>query len=1059
MSPRLPSLKTLAISVAGLVVAYLLFGWLALPRILQYEAEKYIAEKTGHRLTLDQPEFNPFDLRLRLANLHLEEPDGKPLLAFRELEVDLSAASLYRRAFVFDGIRLQEPQATVVLRPDGRLNWSPLIDALKGKEEKPESPLPRLDIRKFVLAGGRIDFSDEQAAFATRIAPVEVELSDVSTLPDAQGRYKIAARTAFGANVIWQAEGAVNPLSLAGNVTVDNLDLAGLAPYLKEVLPMAPPTGVASLSTGYRLTYAGGKVDLALNDLAAGLKDLRLQFAHGPTLTVGDIEAKNGRFDLGRKSLAVGSLSLTKSGIELPRPAGGAARPLQMDALTIDDLQADLAARIATIGRIALKDGQLKATRNAQGHIDLVDALQAFPRQAVNSPAATPASPTRPPWHFKAGKLELAGFSATLRDEAVTPAADLAIDDIVIAVDNVSDDLKASLPVRAAFRARTGGSFEAVGQVVPAEPSADLQLKLTDLALKPAQPYLASVVRLTLAGGKLSMQGRAGYGKGGPSFKGGFALSDLRLDETDTGKRFLLWKSLSTHDLEANAQKVAVGRLDLVGVDTSLLIAKDKSVNIARILRRSEPAAAATAPAPAVSPAGKSTPAFQANVGRLRVINGELDFADQSLTLPFGTRIHHLRGTVNGLSSRPGAPGQLELEGQVDDYGLARAVGQIDLFDPTHFTDIKVVFRNVEMTRLTPYAATFAGRKINSGKLSLDLEYKFDKRQMQGQNQVIMDQLTLGERVESPEAKNLPLDLAIAILQDSDGRIELGLPVSGSLDDPQFSFGQIVWKAIVNVLTKIATAPFRALASLFGGSEKFENIAFEAGSVRLTPPEREKLVHLAAVLNKRPGLALTVHGVYADADRVALQDRQLRRAVAERAGQHPEEGEDPGPLSTQDPKVQSALESLFADRLGGGELAALKEGFRQANPGQLKEGVAGKMISRLTGLFREKRTLSSNEVTQLKGADFYAVLFERLREREAVADDKLVALAKARGENAAAALRQAGAPADRMALDAPEKVEATGRDVPVKLVLGPAAKTTSPAASANGHEGSLPPTQ
>ena len=133
-----------------------------------------------------------------------------------------------------------------------------------------------------------------------------------------------------------------------------------------------------------------------------------------------------------------------------------------------------------------------------------------------------------------------------------------------------------------------------------------------------------------------------------------------------------------------------------------------------------------------------------------------------------------------------------ELDGQVDDYGLARAVGQIDLFNPTDYTDIKVVFRNVEMNRLTPYSATFAGRKIESGKLSLDLEYKIKNRQLQGDNQIIMNKLILGERVESPTAMNLPLDLAIAILEDSDGVIDLGLPVSGSLDDPQFSYGGII---------------------------------------------------------------------------------------------------------------------------------------------------------------------------------------------------------------------------------------------------------------------------
>jgi hypothetical protein len=382
----------------------------------------------------------------------------------------------------------------------------------------------------------------------------------------------------------------------------------------------------------------------------------------------------------------------------------------------------------------------------------------------------------------------------------------------------------------------------------------------------------------------------------------------------------------------------------------------------------------------------------------------------------------------------------VELDGEVDEFGLARAVGQLDFFKPTDFMDLKLVFRNVEMTHLTPYSATFAGRRINSGKLSLELEYKIKQRQLQGDNRIVIDSLELGDRVESPGAMSLPLDLAIAILSDSDGRIELGLPISGSLDDPQFSYGQIVWKAIVNVLGKIVTAPFRALGALFGGGgEKLDNIVFEAGASSLTPPEREKLQRLASVLNKRPGLALSVHGTWAEVDRVAQQDLQLRRSVAEKSGLAAAGSKgDPGPLSTRSAKVQAALEGLFADRFGGAELAALKEGFRQANPGQLEESLGGKMMSRLSGLLREKRSLSAAEVGQLKDADFHGLLFERLRAAETVKDEALQALATQRADYALAGLKTFGAPEARIRQAAVEKTETENREVSLKLEVGKA---------------------
>ncbi len=1051
MRARLPSRKSLLVGAAGLVAAYLLFGWLALPVILQSQAEKFIAGKAGHRLSLDKPEFNPFTLSLRLRNLRLQEPDGQPLLGFGELQVEFSAASLVRRALVFNAIRLDGLEATVVERSDGRLNWSALIDALKDKDEQPAAAPPRLEIDRFVLAGGRLDFADQTVtpSFATRVEPLDVELTEISTLPDDKGQFKLTARTTFGAKVLWRGDTTLYPLAVTGALVVEDIDLSRLAPYVGGSLPVAPSAGLASFAADYRLGHGGGRVDLVLEHIAAKLSGLRLQARAegGPALSVAAIEARNGRFEFARSSLVVDALVLSGGVLELPRGSAPPAKPLQLGSLAVEQLRVDLAGREASVGRVAAKDGRLETRRSADGRLELMDVVNAFAAAGPDRgrSAAAADRPAAAGWRYRVDKIDLENFRAAFRDETVAPPAELALDDVSISVAGLSDDLNQPLAVRASLRAASGGRFEAAGEVVPAGPSADLRLKLADLALGPAQPYLASLARLKLVGGRLSTQGRATYGAKGVGYRGDFALRDLRLDEAGTNHVFLAWKSLDSRELDLSAARLNIAQLGLDGLDTQLIIDKDKSVNLAKILR----SPAATPPTAARTPATAKTDAaspFRVNIDRLRITRGEMDFADNSLALPFGTRIHDLKGSINGLSSRPGAPAQVEVDGQVDDYGLARAVGQIDLFNPSDFTDLKVLFRNVEMTRLTPYSATFAGRKIASGKLSLDLEYKIDKHQLHGDNKIIMDQLTLGERVEAPEAKNLPLDLAIAILQDSDGRIDLGLPVAGSLDDPQFSYGQIVWKAILNVMTKIVTAPFRALGALFGGGEKFENIAFEAGEAQLTPPEREKLVRLAGALHKRPGLSLAVHGVYAEADRVALQDLQLRRKVAERMGQRVDAQGDPGPLSTRQPKVQSVLESLYAEAFGGAELAALKDGFRRANPGELAEGPAGKMMSRLSGLFRDKRTLSDEDVAQLKGIDFHALLFERLRDKEAVGDERLLALAKARGESTAAALQAAGAPADRLALLAAEKVDSSGRDVPLKLVLGAAGKSATAAA-------------
>jgi hypothetical protein len=297
---------------------------------------------------------------------------------------------------------------------------------------------------------------------------------------------------------------------------------------------------------------------------------------------------------------------------------------------------------------------------------------------------------------------------------------------------------------------------------------------------------LGKYVKLKLAEGAINAQGRLRTGAGGSKadpalrYDGSFEVAELSLNELDND-RFAHWKTVRADKLALSLKPdlLDVAELRIVEPNAILMIENDRSFNAQRLLVE-QPAGRASQPAPQ---AAASEP-FPIRMRRVRVQNAKLDFTDLSLRPQFAAKIYELNGVVTGLSSKRDARSQIELDGRVDEYGMARVRGQLNPFVLADNTDLNVVFKNVDMVSASPYSMKFAGYKIAEGKISLDLQYKVRNSQLEGNNQVVLDNLTLGERIDSPEALKLPLELALAILKDSNGRIDLGIPVSGNLNDP-----------------------------------------------------------------------------------------------------------------------------------------------------------------------------------------------------------------------------------------------------------------------------------
>ncbi|MCM2253146.1 MAG: DUF748 domain-containing protein, partial [Ramlibacter sp.] len=715
--------------------------------------------------------------------------------------------------------------------------------------------------------------------------------------------------------------------------------------------------------------------------------------------------------------------------------ASGGATPVKVARLGFDGGSFDLASRRVNVERVFAEGGHLQLVRDRKGDLNLVQILPAA-GAAANEPAVA-AAPGQP-WLASVKSVEWSRFGAQVDDQGL--GVKVNVNDFTGKLEGAGSDLKQPVRFSGELRLREGGQFSTQGSVVPGSGALQADVRIKQLALAPLQPLLARHVKLKIARGNVSAHGKLNMNSGNRAanmrYVGAVNVAGLTLNEED-GELFAAWKNVSADRLTATLgpDRVEVPELRIVEPEATLIIEPDRSFNAARLLVQPP----ASVPTTAMNAAPAAQP-FPVQIRRVRLENAKLDFADLSLQPQFAAKIHELNGVINGLSSSRDARSQLELDGRVGEFGLARVRGELNPFAPSNNTDVNVVFKNVDLVPTSPYAMKFAGYRIAQGKISLDLQYKLRNRQLEGANQIVIDQLTLGERVESPDALKLPLALAIAILKDSDGRIDLGLPVSGDMNDPQFSYGAIIWKAIGNLLTKIVTAPFRALGALLGVSgEKLESIEFDPGSDKLLPPEREKIKQLAQLLAKRAQLKLSVPAQYSEtADGAALRARAVRTEIARRAGLKLAAGEEPGPLDLGDRAVRVAVRELFAARFGDAELDKQKKAAETA-AAAAPSGAASSAESAQAKLPMWQRVgkMIQGEPQVADAGAFYKNLLERLNESERLDPQALTQLATNRSNAILALLNEAGVQPARAAATAPEKVSAeAGKPIHLKLSLG-----------------------
>ena len=666
----------------------------------------------------------------------------------------------------------------------------------------------------------------------------------------------------------------------------------------------------------------------------------------------------------------------------------------------------DLAKKAIIIDQVFLNKGNGRVWLDPEKQVNWLKTFAFREEQIAFNPLEIVKEAIREdqPWSMKINRVALDQFDARFTDNSVTPPAEFNLQNAKITLANVSNRLQKPIDFNIQLRVGRNGQLESSGDVIPNKAAVNAAVKVSGVDLTPVQPYVSAIVPLTIHSGIADLNGRlntvSADQKINITYDGGVNVARVMIKETKTGNLFAGFQNL---DIPVMKLSLAPDRIDIKSVNVKaprgrVIINEDLSINVVELFNEqvSGNTSKPTEPSKTETPA-----AFPINVQRIRVSDGSLEFADLSLIPQFGTRIRELSGVINGLSTSPESRSAIQMKGRVDEYGETNIEGQLKPLQPTGFMNMRMNFRNLVMRNLSPYAVKFAGHEIKSGRLSLDLHYRMDQQKLYGDHRIVADRLVLGPKLKGKGQIDAPVDLAVALLKDPNGRIKLSVSVNGSLDDPNFNYGQLMGQGFGSVIGNIAKAPFAAIGKMVGAKNtKLDSIGFDPGKTLPPPHEAEKFKLLAEGLNKRPEIKLKIQSHYnTQIDGRYLRSLQVRREIARRMEFELAADEDPGDFDASNGDVQRVIEEMIAERYSPQVLNQIKEDYKKdrgalkasASPSAAADEDAGALHYKMFEYLVEKQPQDKGVLAQL-GKDRGAVVVNQITANGKIDPDRLIIL-------------------------------------------------------------------
>ncbi|WP_338599078.1 DUF748 domain-containing protein [Desulfoferula mesophila] len=926
--------------VLALVGLYAAAGFWGVPYLIKSKLPAMLKAQTGQSATLGEVRCNPFTLCLEADDFVLGPGQERPLASIKHLMINLEVASLWRWALICTEASLEEPFIKVVLSPEGDLNLARLAPAEAAPAAAKGDPFPFL-LRKLNLLKGSLWFLREQkgAPGQLKVIPINLELQNLSTLkdlcglPSDCGPFSLTAASSQDERLEWRGKLSLSPVASSGRVRLQNWKLATLYEVVPDIAKLAPPQGLLDFNASYEVSLSGGGVRLKLDpvqlkvrqvSLSPAQENLRLNLESLAAAGKLSLERPQDKYLLNLKGLQTSLRNLTL-GLADQTPM------LTLSGLEAGGVSLDLNRRLVEVESLKLNGGRALTVLDQQGKLNWSGLLAGQGGQEAAGEQGAQPEPG-PGWSLRLKQASLENYGLAYKDQSGPQPKELELQQVRLGLDGLAWPLEQPCAFDLESDLASGGKLAAKGRLLSLAPDLEAEYQLEGMELKPLQPYLDLLAKARIAGGILSSQGKLALGQPAQGKKftleAGAAIDKLSLLEEGGQDELVGWDKLSTPQLRLQLEpgNLGVDRAELVGPRVKMVIGPQGQLNLLQAFKAPEEKEKAPATPKKEVRSAPEPPAFAFHLGVMHISKGQLDFSDLSLKPEFSSVVRDLRGSARDVGNVAASPMPLRLRGRVDRYGQANITGRLLPLSPTDRTQLKMEFENLDMHHLSPYAAKFAGWRIKEGKLYAQMDYRLEKQRLVGDNQVLIKDLVLGEKINEPGAPDLPLDLAVALLKDSEGRIKIALPVTGDLADPQVSVSGIIGEAIINLIVKIVTAPFTLLANLVGASDQaLDQVDFDPGSHRVSPPEEEKLAKLAKAMQDRPQLKLGVAGGYNPGlDTPALQRRALVAQLGKMTGQN-QAGRTSLRVSLSSASVSRALEALYLQRYSRAELNQLKK--------------------------------------------------------------------------------------------------------------------------------------